>query len=56
MSYFCIYEKSSEGSLYDPPEYWCELGLECDCSNCSHKWSQEDYEYELADRERDDMF
>ncbi len=53
MSWFCIYEKEYAGSLYDPPERWCSLGLECDAF-CPHRWSQEDYDFYEADDELDE--
>lgn len=55
MSWFCIHEHILSGDLYNPPESYCDIGGD-DCQNCSHRWSQEDFEGDLADKERDDLF
>ena len=51
MSWYCIHEKTQSSTFYEPPETWCELKDDCDCENCSYKYSQEDYEGDLIDRE-----
>ena len=51
MSWYCIHEKTWSGTLYEPPEAWCELNEDCDCEDCPHRYSQEDYEDDRADYE-----
>ena len=51
MSWYCIHEKTWPGTLYKPPEAWCELDEDCDCEDCPHRYSQEDYEDDCADYE-----
>ena len=51
MSWYCIHEKTWPGTLYEPPEAWCELDEDCDCEDCPHRYSQEDYEDDRADYE-----
>ena len=51
MSWYCIHEKTWPGTLYEPPEAWCELNEDCDCEDCPHRCSQEGYEDDRADYE-----
>ena len=53
MSWYCIHEKTWSGTLYEPLEAWCELNedCDCDCEDCPHRYSQEDYEDDRADYE-----
>ena len=51
MSWYCIHEKTWPGTLYESPEAWCELDEDCDCEDCPHRYSQEDYEDDRADYE-----
>ena len=51
MSWYCIHEKTWPGALYEPPEAWCGLDENCDCEDCPHRYSQEDYEDDRADYE-----
>ena len=52
MSWYCIHEKTWSGTLYEPPEAWCELNEDyCDCENCPHRYSGEDYEDERINYE-----
>lgn len=51
MSWYCIHEKTWPETLYEPPEAWCELDEDCDCEDCPHRYSQEDYEDDRADYE-----
>ena len=50
-AYFCIHMKTWAGSYYEPSESWCELNSEYGCDDCPHRYSQEDYEGDLADCE-----
>ena len=49
MSWFCIYEKRWLGTLYEPPESWCEINDDYDCEHCPHRYSKEDYEADRSD-------
>lgn len=51
MSSYCIYEKTSPGTLYEPPESWCDINEDYDCENCPYYFSKEDYEDERLDYE-----
>ena len=51
MSWYCIHEKTWPGTLYEPPKAQCELNEDCDCKDCPHRYSQEDYEDDRADYE-----
>lgn len=44
MSEFCIYERRTRGTRYDPPEVWCVMNDDHDCENCSFRCSEEEYE------------
>lgn len=55
MSWFCVFDNSYPGDMENPPENYCEIGYD-DCENCPQRWSEEDFEGDLADMERDDMF
>jgi len=46
---FCIHMKTWAGSLYEPPESWCELNSEYSCDDCPYQYSKEDYECDYAD-------
>jgi hypothetical protein len=41
--------KTWAGSLYEPPESWCELNSEYSCDDCPYQYSKEDYECDYAD-------
>lgn len=51
MSAACIHFKSYPGTLYEPPEAWCDIDEdgEYDCESCPHRYSEEDYEADRAD-------
>lgn len=54
MSWFCIHQHTWAGTLYDPPEAWCDYENEVgDCDSCPYQYSREDYEADCADYEYD---
>lgn len=54
MSWFCIHQRTWAGTLYDPPEAWCDYEDEVgNCDSCPYQYSREDYEADCADYEYD---
>jgi len=54
MSWFCIHEKVDAGTLYDPPEVWCELDCDYFCDeNCPYRYSENDCQCDWADSQYD---
>ena len=50
MSDFCIHEHVFSGSLYEPPESWCEFEEEVSsCEACPYRYSKEDRDADYAD-------
>ena len=54
MSWYCVHERIYPGTLYEPPESWCDIDDDCCCGDdCPHRYSREDYEADRADYEYD---
>lgn len=55
MSWYCIHEKTWGGTLYEPPEAWCEIDIceeeNYDCEYCPYRCTPEDYEDDRMDYE-----
>ena len=43
----CTHAVVTPGNAYNPPEFYCLLHLDRDCSCCPHSFTQEEYEERL---------